>query len=229
MTFEVAQSVADAVLFEGYLLYPYRASSQKNQLRWQFGVLVPPAYHAAEPSEPWSSQTECLVEYDTATRLRVRLRCLQVQPRSSTDLDEGEVREVDAEMALADPLRAEQLVPFNFSDAVSGRLVLTAERLDGPYGVTVTKLRVRVENNTVWNQPSANRNEALRHSLVATHTLLAVADGAFISLLDPPEWARRAAATCINERTWPVLVGEPGRRDVMLSSPIILYDYPRVA
>ena len=37
---EVA-AVADAVLFEGYLLYPYRASAQKNQLRWQFGVLTP--------------------------------------------------------------------------------------------------------------------------------------------------------------------------------------------
>jgi hypothetical protein len=38
--------VADAVLFEGYLLYPYRASAQKNRLRWQFGVLVPPSFGA---------------------------------------------------------------------------------------------------------------------------------------------------------------------------------------
>jgi len=29
--------------------------------------------------------------------------------------------------------------------------------------------------------------------------------------------------------TWPVLVGEPGQRDTMLSSPIILYDYPQIA
>ncbi len=34
-------SVADAVLCEGYLLYPYRADSRKNQVRWQFGVLGP--------------------------------------------------------------------------------------------------------------------------------------------------------------------------------------------
>ena len=40
--------VADAVLFEGYLLYPYRASAQKNRLRWQFGVLTPPGF----PDEP---------------------------------------------------------------------------------------------------------------------------------------------------------------------------------
>jgi len=39
--FEDVRAVADAVLFEGYALYPYRASSPKNQLRWQFGVLAP--------------------------------------------------------------------------------------------------------------------------------------------------------------------------------------------
>jgi len=37
-----ARTVADAVLYEGYLLYPYRASSGKNRTRWQFGVLGPP-------------------------------------------------------------------------------------------------------------------------------------------------------------------------------------------
>ena len=37
-----ARAVADAVLYEGYLLYPYRATSGKNQSRWQFGVLGPP-------------------------------------------------------------------------------------------------------------------------------------------------------------------------------------------
>ena len=37
-----ARAVADAVLYEGYLLYPYRATSQKNQYRWQIGVLGPP-------------------------------------------------------------------------------------------------------------------------------------------------------------------------------------------
>ncbi len=37
-----ARTVADAVLYEGYLLYPYRASSDKNRTRWQFGVLGPP-------------------------------------------------------------------------------------------------------------------------------------------------------------------------------------------
>ena len=41
MTLTAARQVADAVLYEGYLLYPSRATSSKNQIRWQFGVLGP--------------------------------------------------------------------------------------------------------------------------------------------------------------------------------------------
>ena len=43
-------AVADAVLYEGYVLYPYRASAPKNQVRWQFGVLAPPPYAASRRS-----------------------------------------------------------------------------------------------------------------------------------------------------------------------------------
>jgi hypothetical protein len=66
-------------------------------------------------------------------------------------------------------------------------------------------------------------------ALASTHALLSVRGGAFVSLLDPPaEWAA-AAAACRNVGAWPVLVGEPGQRDTLLSAPIILYDYPQVA
>ena len=54
-------------------------------------------------------------------------------------------------------------------------------------------------------------------------------EGEFISLVDPPEWCRAFALTCQNVGTWPVLVGEEGQRDTILSSPIILYDYPQIA
>ena len=57
-----ARTVADAILYEGYLLYPYRQSSQKNQARFQFGVLMPPAYAAVDDCEPSAAQTECLAE-----------------------------------------------------------------------------------------------------------------------------------------------------------------------
>jgi hypothetical protein len=88
--FEVARAVADAVLYEGCVLYPYRASAQKNQMRWQFGVLVPPACSLVDPSERGSMRTECLVELGDRARLAVRVRCLQLQKRSlegSADFD----------------------------------------------------------------------------------------------------------------------------------------------
>ena len=60
--FEAARAVADAVLYEGYVLYPYRASSRKNQVRFQWGVLAPRAYSEADGSERWSARTECLAD-----------------------------------------------------------------------------------------------------------------------------------------------------------------------
>ncbi|MGH9061955.1 MAG: hypothetical protein ACRDZY_20940, partial [Acidimicrobiales bacterium] len=54
--FAAAKGVADTVCYEGYVLYPYRASARKNQLRWQFGVLAPPSV-AAGGSEPSAAQT----------------------------------------------------------------------------------------------------------------------------------------------------------------------------
>jgi hydrogenase maturation protease len=67
------------------------------------------------------------------------------------------------------------------------------------------------------------------HTLASTHTILGVREGEFVSLLDPPEALRETAASCRNAGTWPVLVGVEGERNMMLSSPIILYDYPQVA
>jgi len=65
--------------------------------------------------------------------------------------------------------------------------------------------------------------------MASTHTILSVRDGEFVSMIDPPAELSEIAVGCINTGTWPVLVGEEGARDCMLSSPIILYDYPQVA
>src|ERR1700677_2198740 len=77
-----ARMVADAILYEGYLLYPYRRSSQKNQVRFQFGVLMPPAYGAVDPHEPTASQTEFLVESPGEGEIWILARFLQVRRRT---------------------------------------------------------------------------------------------------------------------------------------------------
>jgi len=80
--FERAGRVADAVLYEGYVLYPYRASSAKNQVRWQFGVLAPQLFAETTGSEQWAQQTEVLAEFGTGASVDVRVRFLQVQART---------------------------------------------------------------------------------------------------------------------------------------------------
>ena len=95
MSFELAQKVADAVLYEGYVLYPYRASAVKNRLRWQFGVVVPRAYAGLGGSEPWAMQTEVLVEGETPA-LDLRVRFLQVQARTIEEEGDGVFRPVES-------------------------------------------------------------------------------------------------------------------------------------
>lgn len=242
---DIAREVANAVLYEGYLLYPYRASARKNQVRWQWGVLVPPAYAAAGHGEHATSHSECLLEPGTDPVLHIRLRFLQLQHRSGGDgsvpeFDEAVEHEIDSVLSASELVDTEQVVPVTVpggtetTDSITrrrwplnGEVRLSARRLEGPYGVL--KLTVEVVNTAQWADPEAGRHLALRHSLIAAHTVLAVTDGEFISLIDPPQWAKPAVEGCRNERTWPVMIGEAGRRDVILVSPIILYDYPVIA
>src|SRR5271170_4797876 len=75
MSLDRVEKIAEAVLYEGYLLYPYRASAVKNQQRWNFGVLCPLAYSEAQQgSDAWSMQTECLLQADPLTLLNVKIR-----------------------------------------------------------------------------------------------------------------------------------------------------------
>src|SRR5438045_1135385 len=96
--------------------------------------------------------------------------------------------------------------------------------------MATTECLVRGDARTGLRRPAHGRPEDARLAVLASvHTLLGVAGGRFVSLLDPPAEVREAAAACANIGTWPVLVGEPGEDDAMLSAPIILYDHPAVA
>jgi hydrogenase maturation protease len=96
-------------------------------------------------------------------------------------------------------------------------------------GEGLFKITVRISNAAPTAPASVNRAEALMQSLLSAHTILAVKGGEFVSLLDPPAALKEFVSACINIGTWPLLAGEEGRRENMLSSPIILYDYPQIA
>lgn len=89
------------------------------------------------------------------------------------------------------------------------------------------RLTVKIINTTPWD--GQDRETTLRQTFVSTHTTLRLEAGAFVSLMDPPEELKQVAADCENIKTWPVLAGEEGDKRTMLSSPIILYDYPKIA
>jgi hydrogenase maturation protease len=99
-----------------------------------------------------------------------------------------------------------------------------------PQSEGLSKISVRILNLTLFaDAEHQSRDEALMRSFVSTHTILSAQYGEFVSLLDPPEELRQAAAGCSNIGTYPVLAGDEGTQDCMLSSPIILYDYPQIA
>jgi hypothetical protein len=117
---------------------------------------------------------------------------------------------------------------------LAGALRRSWKRLDGGLEVTardigrgLVRITATISNTTPF--AGGGREQALEQTFCSTHTVLR-ADGAeFVSLTDPPARLAEEAAACRNVGTWPVLVGEEGERDVMLSSPIILEDHPRIA
>jgi hypothetical protein len=224
MNAKLVEDVAAAVLYEGYLLYPYRASAIKNRQRWTFGVLYPRAYAEAQSgADAWSMQTECLVRAPADADLQVKVRFLHLTGPGAMEreiampsLQLGTLAQSTARQSLA-------CVPLEDQQPIDVALAVSAEHL----AKDLYRLRASIFNLTAFG--GATREEALRQSLISTHTILSVQPGEFISLLDPPEELRTTAAACDNRGTWPVLAGEEGDRDAMLSSPIILYDYPQIA
>jgi hypothetical protein len=221
MNLQGVEKIANAVLYEGYMLYPYRASSVKNQKRFNFGVLAPPVYCQAQGgSEASSMRTECLVQGDTQSAVDVRVRFLQLT-------DDGAVeRSVDvADCRFGELLLESRREGFQFSP-IHGTVEVTSRQLEDK----LFRVAVEVSNRTApEGVESGPREEILPYSQLSTHTILAVAAGEFVSLLDPPERLREAASGCRNIGAWPILVGEEGEHSMMLSSPIILYDYAQVA
>ena len=273
MRMEEIKEIANAVLYEGYLLYPYRRSAIKNRQRWTYGVVYPREYSQANGGiEPWTMRTECLVTgtVDTSLDIYIRflhlLKCSPVKTETMSPAtqdggdanewslanrfadepwEEGVEREVSMlNLRLSDLLDHPQVVeidfpgrrleedPFDAPEAaivreqkpLAGAVVIAAERVS----TDLFKLSVQIENRTPQTGELTS-NTVMLHSFISTHTIFRVRQGIFNSLMDQPEALKDIAQGCKNLGTWPVLVGNEGECDAMLSSPIILYDYPQIA
>lgn len=252
--FAAAQQVADAVLYEGYVLYPYRASARKNQIRWTFGLLAPRDHVDADPGESCSMRTELIVDGGPDTTVHIRVRYLQVQARTvqvnGEPVPQAEIdgavwtsfeEAIEQSAALSLRVGTDASTAFDAPGGedqeelgggarlvrvrhpLRGTIEAQVEPLDGPFGLY--RLRVDITNVTPWGSVGARREDVCGHSLAAVHTLLAVDAGRFLSVLDPPEFASRAVGACCSIGTFPVLIAD----DVVLSSPITLYDHPAIA
>ncbi len=291
MNLELVENIANAVLYEGYMLYPYRASSVKNRQRFNWGALAPESYSRAQGgTEAWEMQTECLLESTEETTLDIKVRFLHLVSREIGKLETPLIdlpTDVEPDFQLVQTLEAGgqlfqtwqeaierevNLPTFNFSEIsetrqqdfsfpatrgleplrdennqVGGVIIRTQQEIFGVIEIQSSefkvqrsksedqktklfKLTIRVKNLTfLENADEQSRDDALLHSLVSTHMILSATGGEFVSLLEPPDELREIVAACRNTGTYPVLAGTEGERDCMLSSPIILYDYPQIA
>ncbi|MGH7886147.1 MAG: hypothetical protein ACRENO_10680 [Thermodesulfobacteriota bacterium] len=281
MSFELLQKIADAVLYEGYILYPYRASSVKNRHRWNFGVLYPQNHpNVKESAESYKMQTEFLVQGSKSSVIDIRLRFLHLQSREIgkiTPKITENIGNTEPDLKLVDSLEVGNDVYQTWQEAIDRDITLNSLNVAGIVseklcwefnfpssryliplmdedsrmaGVTVKsqqlikgvieteaenigdnlfKVRVSICNHSNFSNENISREKSLMHCFVSAHTMLRVTDGKFISLLDPEEKHKDAVSLCKNIGTWPVLVGEESDRSMMLSSPIILYDYPQIS
>lgn len=261
MSLESMREIADAVLLEGYALYPYRASATKNKYRWQFGVVVPPAHAEADWSERSQVSFQSLVEGGPTTRIRMTFRFLHLRNRTVESWDgagyqqaeslvvgdrlfvpweEGKLEEVTATLSLGEGEQDLHFPACVEEEAISrdgermGRILREAWDCKGQLrwkleeaATGLLRLDVRVSNTGTGAFPT--RDLALRHALLSSHLLFSVEEGAFVSSQDPPAPWEDAARACKSDGLYPVLGGEEGSRNLLIASPIILYDHPQIA
>jgi hypothetical protein len=245
MNWEFVDKIVNAVLYEGYILYPYRASSKKNQReRFTFGRIYPQEYSEAQNGrEPYLMQTECLVRnesHDAALEIAVRF----LQPVARETGEQLWLEAIEREVKLSPvPLDQEiaQSHAFKFpaAQSIDGPIVRRSEAINGQIelethtvDLATVKIRVCIFNKTQLPEETIeNKDAVLMRTFASTHTILHAPGGKFVSLLEPDPDCVELAGACHNIGTWPVLVGDKEKHDhdAMLSSPIILYDYPQIA
>jgi hypothetical protein len=241
MSLERAQQIADTIVVGSGL-----------------GGLMPRAWAEHEGSERWWLQAQLLVE-GRGAHVQGRLRFLETITRcveywdgeryvpvgSSGPAEELRLREVpfrvDVEMGGAsfffDHGASSEIETLVSGDAQMGRLRRERRPLRGVLrawmeplaGHELHRVTLRVENLSELSAPTGARDQVLGSAFGSTHLVVGVQGGALVSLWDPPQHARAAAAGCQNVGVHPAIVSERGACDEMLCSPIHLPDHPIIA
>lgn len=205
---DAIEKVAEAVLYEGCMMSPNRASAIKNRQRFNLGVLYPEGFDAS------LQRTECLVCSERNAMVDIEVRYLRLDAIGHAH---------ERALQICDlPVAELETLQFHESDDI-GDIRISAESV----GPDCHRLRIEIRN-AQREEPGAAREKVLLNSMISVHTILSVRGGTFVSLLDPPAALAEAAKHCRNTGTFPVLAGEEGAHDAILSSPMVLCDYPRI-
>lgn len=249
MNFAPLEAIANAILFEGYMLYPYRASSTKNRQRWNFGTLYPRVFaESLQPPERFRFSAQVLLEANETTMVTARVRFLQlVAPVQNNDksweegfarsrsLDDTPIGQLckgvehvfDLSAVSGDEI---SIAPAAFSTRPRyGWLSLRAERLREGFYRLYAKFTNESPVQNLASGAGVTRRNVQDAAFTSAHLLLGAQNGAFVSLLEPPPETEADVKASVQEGVFPVLAGEVGDRSRLLCSPIILYDYPQVA
>jgi hypothetical protein len=206
------RAIADAVLYEGYVLWPYRRSAMKNRQRWTFGGVYPPGWSRVHPDD--RSMVRARVDHEG--ELEARVRFLQVV-RRQVELNGEPVDQAGGHLSWEEAVEREFGVGPISTPAGSSReevgegvaLLRSWHALDGE--VSVDGGTVCVVNNTRFDGDT--REDAQAVAFCSLHAVLRA----------------ESFAADVESRSgdglWPVLIDDT----TMLASPIVLDDRPQIA
>jgi hypothetical protein len=211
---EALEQLLDSLLYEGYALYPYTPGATKNATPTPFGIVYPPVYAATLPSTFDRLELRCALVAPPDAVLRGEVRCLVASGHRHT----AAAHTLDLPGAMVGALGAQPAEKEVTVDAGSGPplrvgLRLGARRLDR----ATYEVWLRAENRTLVSS-GLDRGGALARSLLATHPVLRVTGGRFVSPLE---------RACPSINTFPVLATPED--DVVIGATIVLPDHPQIA
>lgn len=221
-TFEIdsdIERICNALLYEGYALFPYRHNALKNQKRFNFGVLSPKCWAEKQINEHFFQQIEILILAEKDEQITFKTRFLKLNNNSEWQTANEKI--IEGKFGL----NKSKTIEYK-EDTLFGKIKISSKQLTE----NLFKIRLIFQNlSQILNPEKLLREEILACSFVSTHTIFSVENGKFLSQLEPPDRFIEQTKSLHNFGVFPVLIDDKLKQNNILASPIILYDFPEIA
>lgn len=213
------ERICNALLYEGYALFPYRKNALKNQKRFNFGVLSPKIWAEKQTNEHYFQQTEFLVLAEKEAEITFQTSFLKLTTDSEWQTANEQI------IAGKSGLNKSKTIEYK-EDALFGKIKISTKKIKEK----LFKVSFVFQNlSQILNPKKLSREEILAFSFVSTHTIFATENGKFLSQIEPPKEFAEYTKSLHNIGAFPVLIGDKCKQNSILASPIILYDFPEIA